>query len=377
MTNYDDRGARISARRISSRHRAEQNARPLAGRPAAVTEHPHLPGLGYPERCQAPHWGGRPVHGGSTPPIRRWPGSLSGMTTGWDALRRHAPAAADSLDAVVATMWSDAAEAGLTDLVASCGGAAADLLHLDSLDHLAVPGRHPGIPTADDEGVSAFAAQSCLDVASVTPEQRAAFLAAAGDRAGTLAASLWVGEFVPRTRAALDALFGSGPWPAPAAAPVPGGVWAALNGLIRTVPTLDALDPVTSELVRLRGARQHDCRLCRSLRNRTALRAGATEVEFAAVDHYEHSDLTPLAQAALKFTDAMIWTPGRIDPAAVTTLAAAATPAQQVELVLDITRNALNKIAVGLGADAAHVEEGVELYDVAPDGSLLYGLDPD
>lgn len=339
-------------------------------------QHPRRPDLGYPERCRASRWGGRRVPSGSTPPIRRWPGSLAGMTTGSDALRRHAPAAADSLDAVVATMWSDAAEAGLTDLVASCAGAAADLLHIDSLDHHAVPGRHPGIPTADDEGVCAFAAQSCLDVASVTPEQRAAFLAAAGDRAGTLAAAMWVGEFVPRTRAALDALFGSGPWPAPAAAPVSGGVWAALDGLIRTVPALDALDPVTSELVRLRVARQHDCRLCRSLRNRTALRAGATEVDFAAVDYYEDSDLTYLQRAALKFTDAMIWTPGCIDSTIVQTLAAAATPAQQVELVLDVTRNALNKVAVGLGADAAHIEHGIELYDVAPDGSLLYGLDP-
>jgi hypothetical protein len=296
------------------------------------------------------------------------------MTTGADTLRRHAPAAADSLDAVVATMWSDVAGDGLTDLVASCARTAADLLHLDPL---ATPGRDPGIPTADDEAVRAFAEQSCVDVASVTPGQRAAFLAAAGKRADVLTAAFWVGEFVPRTRAALDAIFGSGPWPASAAAPVPGGIWAALDGLIRSVPTLDYLDPVTSELIRLRGARQHDCRLCRSLRNRTALRAGATEADFGAIDHYEDSDLTPLARAALKFTDAVIWTPGRIDRATLEALAAAASPAQQVELVLDITRNALNKVAVGLGADAAHVEDGVEFYDVAPDGSLLYGLDPD
>ena len=305
------------------------------------------------------------------------------MTTGAATLRRHAPAAADSLDAVVATLWSEVADDGLTGLVASCAAATADLLGLDPLDPLdflgspADPGRDPGTPTADDGAVRAFALQSCLDVASVTPGQRAAFLTAAGNRAGTLAAALWVGEFVPRTRAALDALFGSGPWPAAARRPVPGGLLHALDGLIRTVPALDALDPVTSELVRLRGARQHDCRLCRSLRNRTALRAGATVDDFAAVDCYQSSDLTTLQRAALAFTDAMIWTPGHIDGSTVKALAAAATPAQRVELVLDITRNALNKVAVGLGADAAHVEDGIELYDVAPDGSLLYGLDPD
>jgi len=299
------------------------------------------------------------------------------MTTGADTLRRHAPAAADSLDAVVATLWSDVATDGMTDLVASWSAAMADLLDLDPLDPPADPDRGPGTSTADDEAVRAFALQACLDVASVTPGQRAAFLAAAGDRAGTLAAALWVGDFVPRTRAALDALFGSGPWPAARATPVPGGLWPALDGLIRTVPALDALDPVTSELVRLRGARQHNCRLCRSLRNRTALRAGATVNDFAAVDCYQDSELTPLARAALAFTDALIWTPGHIDESTINVLATAAAPAQQVELVLDITRNALNKIAVGLGADAAHVEDGIELYDVAPDGSLLYGLDPD
>jgi len=296
------------------------------------------------------------------------------MTTGAEALRRHAPAAGDALDAVVATMWAEVADAGLGGIVSSCGVHSAGLLALDPLPG---PAGDPGLPTGDDDAVQAFAQQSCLDVASVTPDQRTAFLAAAGDRAGTLAAALWVVEFVPRTRAALDALFDPGPWPERGVAPVPGGVWAALDGLIRAVPALHALDPVTSELVRLRGARQHDCRLCRSLRSRDALRSGATEADFAALDHHGDSALGPLPRAALAFTDAMIWTPGRIDATTVAGLRAEATAAQQVELVLDITRNALNKVAVALGADEAHVETGVEIYDVAPDGTLLYGLDPD
>jgi hypothetical protein len=48
-----------------------------------------------------------------------------------------------------------------------------------------------------------------------------------------------------------------------------------------------------------------------------------------------------------------------------------------VEVVLDVTRNALNKIAVALGADAAHVEDGIEVYDVEPDGTLVYGVPVD
>ena len=293
------------------------------------------------------------------------------MTSGAHALRHHAPAAAAALCAVEAALWSDAADAGLTGIVATCGVGSAGLLGLDPLP---CPPHGPGPWTADDGAVVTFAEQTCLDVAAVSDGQRTAFVAAAGKHAGTLAAALWVTEFLPRTRHALDALFGPGSWPAAPAAPPPGGIWAALDGLIRSVPALDTLDPVTSELIRLRGARQHDCRLCRSLRSRSALRAGATDATFDAVDHHADSQLSPLQRAALAFTDAMIWTPGHLDPAAVERLRAEADAAQQVEVVLDVTRNALNKVAVALGADAAHVENGIEIYDVGPDGELQYGL---
>jgi len=313
--------------------------------------------------------------------VRRHGGSVAGVTSGAAALRQLAPDGADALDAILGALWADAAEAGTTALVAAAAAASAGLLGVDPLtppDLHVTTGDLGATPWDGDEAaVLAFATQCCLDVASVTPEQRADFLAATGPLAGGLAAALWVVDMVPRTRAALDALFGPGPWPLPEAEPDPGGLWGALDGLVRVVPALDALDPVTSELVRLRGARQHDCRLCRSLRSRTALRAGATESDFDAVDHHEDSSLPPLARASLAFCDAMLWTPGRIDPDVVAALQDEAHPDQQVELVLDVTRNALNKVAVALGADAAHVEDGVEIYDVEPDGSLVYGLSAD
>ena len=293
------------------------------------------------------------------------------MTSGAHPLRHLAPAAAAAPCAVEAALWSDAADAGLTGIVATCGVRTAGLLGVDPLP---CPPHGPGPWTADDGAVVTFAEQTCLDVAAVSDGQRTAFVAAAGKHAGTLAAALWVTEFLPRTRHALDALFGPGSWPAAPTVPPPGGIWTALDGLIRAVPALDTLDPVTSELIRLRGARQHDCRLCRSLRSRSALLAGATDATFDAVDHHADSQLSPLQRAALAFTDAMIWTPGHLDPPAVERLRAEADAAQQVEVVLDVTRNALNKVAVALGADAAHVEYGIEIYDVGPDGELLYGL---
>jgi len=298
------------------------------------------------------------------------------MPTGSALLRAHAPGAADALDAVVATTWTVAAHRDLTGLVAEAARRSAALLALDPLT--AGPGAQPGGPAAlagdGADAVLAFAEQCTLDVASVTEEQRGRFVAAAGRGSGDLAAALWVVDMVPRTRAALDALVGVGPWPEPPAAAGGDDPWAALDGLIRTVPALDALDPVTSELIRLRGARQHRCRLCMSVRSRPALRAGADEATFDAVDHYRERDLPPLARAALALVDAVLWTPGRIGADVVADLAAVATPAQQVEVVLDVTRNALNKIAVALGADAPHVDEGIEVYDIGPDGSLVYGV---
>ena len=300
------------------------------------------------------------------------------MTSGSGALRSHAPRVADALDAVVATTWAVAADRGVLDLVAEAACRTAALHGLEPLAPPVGPGPGSGadVPAVADAGATilGFAEQCSLDVSAVSDEQRARFLSAAGPAAGDLAAALWVGDVVPRTRAALDALAGPGPWPEPDAAPGSLDLWGALDGLIRTVPALGELDPVTSELVRLRVARQHRCRLCMSIRSRPALLAGADDADFEAVDDHADSELPALARAALAFCDAMLWTPGRIGPAVVSDLAHEATPAQQVELVLDITRNSLNKIAVALGADAAHVAEGVELYDVEPDGSLVYGL---
>ena len=55
--------------------------------------------------------------------------------------------------------------------------------------------------------------------------------------------------------------------------------WATLlfNAFLPGVARLRELDPVTTEIVRLRGATQHNCRLCKSLREGHALDAGGSE----------------------------------------------------------------------------------------------------
>ena len=122
--------------------------------------------------------------------------------------------------------------------------------------------------------------------------------------------------------------------------------------------------------MRLRGARQHDCRLCSSRRSADAIEAGADDAEFAAVDDYENSDLPDATKAALALVDAMIWTPDAVPAEVVARVREHLSDAQAVEVVLDVARNAANKIAVALRADAPEVSEGVQLFTTDADGTL-------
>ena len=70
----------------------------------------------------------------------------------------------------------------------------------------------------------------------------------------------------------------------------------------------------------------------------------------------------------------MIWQPAAYPAELAEQVRAEFTPIEAVEIVLDVMRNAANKIAVAFRADGAHVTEGVEYYDVDDDGQLVYGL---
>ncbi len=311
------------------------------------------------------------------------------MTVRTSALTSYATDAAEIVDLVEATAWSDAQRTGFYDVTELLSRLCAVSLGVAPLRPSAgLPaGRLAGWEAADWRSIPDLTAaesvtlemteQFTMDVSSVTPDLRHRFLEQLGNKAMTVAAIVFVMDFLPRTRAALDVLVPSSPSTVgdhPHTATGDTGLWDALVSLARVVPRLDTLDPVTTELIRLRGARQHRCRLCQSLRSRPALLAGADEATFAAVDHFDTSNLPPDQRAAIAFTDAMIWTPGAIDPEVTEALVAVTTPAQRVELVLDVTRNALNKVAVAMGADAPHVDHGVEIYDIDGNGDPVYGL---
>jgi alkylhydroperoxidase family enzyme len=312
------------------------------------------------------------------------------------ALSANAPDAARTLAEVEHAAWVDGSSAGLGDLVELASRLCAAQVGLSPLDPPrgtrrarwadanATEWRSIGGFSSRDVCGLRFAEQFSVDVASMTPELRAELFAEFGAGAGDFAAVVFVLDFLPRTWAGLDALVGE-PAGARRQGPVAGlpqagldsdapHIWEALDAFTRAVPALDTLDPILTELVRLRGAGQHHCRLCSSLRSRPALLAGAEESTFTDVLGGGNRGLGPIERAALRFTDAMIWTPAAIPPDVTAMLRAELSEGQRVELVLDITRNALNKVAVALGADAPHVETGVEIYDVDPDGNLLYGL---
>lgn len=138
------------------------------------------------------------------------------------------------------------------------------------------------------------------------------------------------------------------------------------------VARLRALDPVMTEIVRLRAATQHNCRLCKSRREGNALDAGGSENLYGQIEQYESADgLTEVHKAALRYVDAMSWSPSRIGPEVAAGVREHYSEDQALELTLDVMRNACNKIMVALGADAPRVEDGVELFLVDADGQTV------
>ena len=140
------------------------------------------------------------------------------------------------------------------------------------------------------------------------------------------------------------------------------------------VAKLPALDPVTSELVRLRGARAHDCRLCQSRRSVSAIDlAGGSDL----FDDRDPSGISDAQALALQVVDAFVWQPIQWPPGLGEQVVDALGPAAATELTLDIVRNAANKIAVAFDVDDPQVETGVEYYDIdVSTGELRYNVSP-
>lgn len=254
---------------------------------------------------------------------------------------------------------------GATALQQHAPAVATAFLHLQSV-------RPSGLfdEVLESAAVSAFAEQFRVDVTGIDEQLRAEFADATGAKQFDVAQMVWVADAAARLSSTLDALFGPSTWAVvPRRVPI-ASVWLTIESFMAAVAHLNALDPTTTELVRLRGARQHECRICKSRRSVAAIEQGADEAMFTSVDHYGDSDLPAATKAALGLVDAMIWTPTAVPTEVVAAVRADLTDAQAVEVVLDVVRNSTNKIAVALGADAPEVIEGVQLFVTDADGVL-------
>ena len=234
-------------------------------------------------------------------------------------------------------------------------------------------------PGSDVEAVVAdFAEQFSIDVSTIGAEQRSALWKVLGDSTFSTVVQMYIADFVPRVRAGLQALGIGDEYLEWTAGPVtwdhatdPSGI--VFDDFLPTVARLRALDALTAEVVRLRGAAQHNCRLCKSLRETTALDAGGTETLYGDIEQFEGSaQLSNRHKAALRYVDALIWTPARIEDGVAAGVRAHFSDAEAVELTFDVMRNASNKIAVALGGDAPRVEQGTEQYLLDVDGQTVF-----
>jgi hypothetical protein len=123
---------------------------------------------------------------------------------------------------------------------------------------------------------------------------------------------------------------------------------AALDAFAAAAVRASAVDPLVTELVRLRCAQYHDCRLCGSLRSQEAIDSGLDENAVAKIARYEDSDLDAAAKAALRLADAIIVDPGAIDDGLYGQLRESFTDVQIAELCFDVMKWSKQKFLVAL-----------------------------
>lgn len=134
----------------------------------------------------------------------------------------------------------------------------------------------------------------------------------------------------------------------------------ALNGPLEqaiaefaaAVVNAKTVDPLITELVRLRCAQIHDCRLCGSLRNQEALEQGFDETMQHKIARYQSSDFSPDIVAALRLCDAMILSPASADTALKEELERYFSAEQIAEICLDVAKWSQQKALVALRMEA-------------------------
>ena len=237
-------------------------------------------------------------------------------------------------------------------------------------------GPSPGAPvTARDTAVANFVDQFVIDVSGIDDSLRGPLFEHLGADAMGFVQALYVIDLGIRRREVLDRLGSALPDVGAVTVPADAELWPALFGYMRTVARMKALDPVTSELVRLRGAAAHDCRICKSRLSVQAVEAMGSADPFMSVVSSQPTELSDRHAVALAFVDAVISQPTGLDAATVTKLRGHFSPTEVHEMLHDVVRNSSNKFAVAVGGDAAVVDEGFEYYDIDAAGDVVADVD--
>ena len=312
-------------------------------------------------RCRA--------NGGTGPPGRRCRRCGSPTSTCRRSARRNNATMHDPLNGLLGRLVALAPpeHARITSLVRhTCATTL-------SLPRLPVEAEVDG-PADEAESVAVeFAEQFSVDASSIGDDLRARYTSALGAAVFPAVMLTYFADFLPRVRSGFDALGLPAPWNEVI-------VWdhdsdlgdVLFNTFQPGVAQLRELDPLTTEIVRLRGATQHNCRLCKSRREGRALDTGGSESMYEQIERYETSDaLSDWHKAALRYTDALIWTPANISADVASDVRSHFTGVECYELTLDVMRNAGNKIAVALGADTPTVEGGTERFLVDDNGQTV------
>jgi AhpD family alkylhydroperoxidase len=129
---------------------------------------------------------------------------------------------------------------------------------------------------------------------------------------------------------------------------IDGPLECAIADFAAAVVRAGAVDPLLRELVRLRCAQIHDCRLCGSLRTREAQEAGFDEDMQRRIARYESGAFSPAVVAALKLCDAIIMRPAWADAALKEELQRHFTAQQIAQICLEVMKWSQQKALVAL-----------------------------
>ena len=235
----------------------------------------------------------------------------------------------------------------------------------------------PNSDAFDDKQKAALALteQFVIDVTGVLSGPLAASAGALGAEIGPFVQGLYLLDVGQRVDVVLSALLGdtvtTDSWAWGATGEIPSDPMTAIMAMLAAVGRLQVVDPITKELIRLRGARLHECRRCQSVRSVAALNAGANDDLLNATDPASIGKLSTGTIAALDLVDAMFVGPPSIDQELFGRLTQSYDREELVEIVSYLMRNACNKIPVAFGVDDAIVDEGFEYQLIDASGETV------